>query len=192
MRTHPDHNQYMREYMRQYRKKQAEERQAVKAEAQGKIEALLTGILETLARIEAALAKVTVKALMLMQGANVNESATALAPTETNVKGGNPTDKKPVKRGTAVFTGEPEQANVNINGDTVMDLDPEIRALIQSPGDSPARRAALADYARALLNRGVSRPKIAGQWNAEQIPTRTGEGHWNRDKVRQLIGEGQA
>ncbi len=61
-------------------------------------------------------------------------------------------------------------------------------ALSETPAGLPPKRvAALIRQAKKLFDQGVSWKKIAAQWNAEGIPTRSGIGKWHRSTVRDMI-----
>jgi Recombinase len=45
----------------------------------------------------------------------------------------------------------------------------------------------LASRAVELCEQGVSRAEIARRWNAEGIPTPTGQGHWHGGNITRLV-----
>jgi len=87
------------------------------------------------------------------------------------------------------LTGEATSEATNITGESTDKSTGEVVvALSETPAGLPPKRvAALIRKAKKLSAQGVSWKKIAAQWNAEGIPTRSGIGKWHGSTVKHMI-----
>ena len=117
-----------------------------------------------------------------LTGEAANEPTSSVRPCPEIVRGTSITDES-----TDKLTGE-EAVTL---ADTPLPPVAELIAtpLPKTPVKLPLKRvAALSRRAKKLSAMGVSWREIARQWNAEGIPTRSGQGIWHGSTVAKLVG----